>query len=361
MKTPPRASASWQEGGYRMEDSPCEHVEAVNARNDSGFRHPQDPEAWRDDPFRDEAVDEKLRSGRSADLDSRSSAFWIGPDKAPQEAEIERGRKKSTVLEKKPPSVNRRIFGIAIPVFLVLIALVFAGIRLFYSVRTITVVGNQRIPAERILELSGVRVGQNLLSLSDEKIAEGLKPERYLILVSVKKDQSSGAVTLYVREREHRAYLQYCGITYVLDGRGMVLEQDVEELESNKAEDDAEPEESLPPLKIEGMDIRSIQLGQVVALNKPEQLTIYINVAMELKALGLTEVVTELYVTSPTNLYLATTDGFSVHLGDSNRIHAKLRAMTLVQAELSKSGITTGTIDVARPAEPTYIPDGGAI
>ena len=108
--TRPRVSASWQEKGYRMEDSPCEHVEAVNAQNDSGFRHPQDPEAWRDDPFHDEAVDENLRSGRSADLDSHDSAFWVGPDKPPTEAEIERSRKKSTVLEKKPPSINLRIF-----------------------------------------------------------------------------------------------------------------------------------------------------------------------------------------------------------------------------------------------------------
>ena len=166
-------------------------------------------------------------------------------------------------------------------------------------------------------------------------------------------------MTLYVREREHRAYLQYCGITYILDGRGMVLEQNAEEMNTeNHAEGDA-AEFVLPPLKIEGMDIREIQTGQIVALNKPEQLTIYISVAMELKAMGLTEVVSELYVTNPANLYLATTDGFSVHLGDANRIHAKLRAMTLVQAELRKTGVTTGTIDVSRPAEPTYIPDGG--
>ena len=344
--TPPRGRAPWQNQGYRMEDSPCEHVEAVNAQNDSGFRHPQDPEAWRDDPFHDEAVDENLRASRSADLDSHDSAFWVGPDKAPKEAEIERQRKKSTVLEKKPPSVNRRIFRVALPVFLALIALIFIGFRLFYSVRTITVVGNERIPTARVLELSGVRIGQNLLTVTDEKVAEGFRPERYLILVSVKKDRS-GHVTIYVREREYRAYLQYCGITYLLDGRGMVLEQ--------YADADIRP----ALLKVEGRDIREIQTGQIVALNKPEQLTIYVNVAMELKAMGLTDAVAELYVTNPTNLYLATADGYSVRLGDANRIHAKLRAMTLVRSELAKNGAVSGTIDVSRPAEPTYIPDGG--
>ena len=62
------------------------------------------------------------------------------------------------MLEKKPPSVNRRIFRVALPVFLALIALIFIGFRLFYSVRTITVVGNERIPTARVLELSGVRI-----------------------------------------------------------------------------------------------------------------------------------------------------------------------------------------------------------
>ena len=48
--------------------------------------------------------------------------------------------------------------------------------------------------------------------------------------------------------------------------------------------------------------------------------------------------------------------GFSVRLGTSERLHAKLRSLLLTEAELVGRGYASGSIDVSSPEKPTYIP-----
>ena len=78
---------------------------------------------------------------------------------------------------------------------------------------------------------------------------------------------------------------------------------------------------------------------------------------IEIRIQGLLSVVSEMYVADLNNLSLATFDGFSVHLGDSRDIHAKIRAMELVRQALISRGVSGGTIDVSDCENPTHIPE----
>lgn len=77
---------------------------------------------------------------------------------------------------------------------------------------------------------------------------------------------------------------------------------------------------------------------------------------MELKAMGMEKDISVLYLTDPESIYLGTTSGFSVRMGGSERIHAKLRSLQLVLEKLVNEGYPEGTIDVSTPDVPTYIP-----
>lgn len=77
---------------------------------------------------------------------------------------------------------------------------------------------------------------------------------------------------------------------------------------------------------------------------------------MELKAMGMEKEISTLYLTDPESIYLGTSSGFSVRMGTSERIHAKLRSLQLVLDRLVAEGFPKGTIDVSIPEVPTYIP-----
>ena len=50
------------------------------------------------------------------------------------------------------------------------------------------------------------------------------------------------------------------------------------------------------------------------------------------------------------------TAAFTVALGDSTSVHAKLRSMLLVMDKLTEMGYTTGSINVSNPEAPSYSP-----
>ena len=84
---------------------------------------------------------------------------------------------------------------------------------------------------------------------------------------------------------------------------------------------------------------------------------------MEMKVLGCTERILEADLSNPDSILLLTTldtdnrtAAFTVALGDSTSVHAKLRSMLLVMDKLTEMGYTTGSINVSNPEAPSYSP-----
>ena len=343
-RPPAAAEQVWQQQGYHMEDSPCEHEMPVNDQNDTVYDQAKPGRDWTEDPFIDDAVDESLRAPRSPDVEGGSGRFWVGPEKAPEEAVVERvSNRKSTAINDKP-NINKKVFK-AIGIGLALIVCVWlAAMALIFRIQAIDVTGGGDIPAADIIALSGVEKGQNILTLNDSEIERRIGTDVRLVLVSVEKEYP-GHVTLHVRRREPAAYLSSKGFTYVLDSKGIVLEED------------RTGGTRTGLLRVEGMDVRSAVVGKRISLDKQEQLTVYKEVLIETRVMKMEDSIVELYVTNPDNLYIATADGFSIRLGSGYRIHAKLRVVRLVQDSLREMGRTGGTIDVSNPEEPTWIPE----
>lgn len=346
----PGDDTGWQEAGYHMETSRCESAPPVNDQNDTGFQHSAGDGPWRQDPFEDGAVDRGLSEERSEELDKRQSPFWQSQPTPPPEQVIEREqRHKSVVLEKvrRKIGVNARVLIYGLCSLLAVILLYGGYCAIHYRITEIDVEGNSYIPKERVIELSGLKVGTNLLTLDEkaaERIGQAISRERYLVFVGLKKYEPN-RVVIHVRERTPVAYMNTNGIVYVLDASGMVLEED--------------RQGTMRPvlMRLEGLDVRTCRVGSRVDVNQQLQFDIYMTVSMEAKAMSLGEVNSALYVTDTNNLYLVTADGFTVRLGNSSRIHAKLRSMNLVREALVARGEHSGTIDVSTPAEPTWIPE----
>ncbi|MBR4459725.1 MAG: cell division protein FtsQ/DivIB [Clostridia bacterium] len=346
--------ASWQTRGYRMEDAECEHEPPINDQNDTGYV-PGDREAWEGDPFDDSAVDEGLRKGRSADLDSHRSEFWSDPERPPAGTGIERVHSKTGrlyAMKDRLRSLNKRV---TLSVILVIVLLVVGAIILVNTslrVRTVRVTLSGDIDhiytQEHIDQLedwfgSLIR-GSDIRHVDEQKIRQAVATEPYLSFFAVRTEMPD-TVVISLRVRNAYAWINYNGVRYILDGQGMVL-----------TVYEGEQEPALPELKLNIANVRRCIPGRIIEVAGTEGLAPYRTLSAEVKALGLTAEIMEYNLTSADDMMLRTRDGFYVSLGGKTRIHAKLRSMMLVMAQLADMGESGGTIYVTNPEAPTWRP-----
>jgi len=230
----------------------------------------------------------------------------------------------------------------------ILLVLAIAGVvtwnELMY-VETITVEGNQRIRAEEIIELSGLQVGMNRLAVKEDEVTQRIEQNRYLICELVHLPDWH-TVHIRVSERYAVAAVEHSGMVAYTDLHGMVLEKYViGEVNYDHL------------VRVNGMLVNYCETGMNISLRNSRQLETYNDIMLELRTLGVLSWFRELNLNSMDSIYLVTRDGYTVHIGTSQQLHEKLRAMMLVVEQLRLRGSEMGTVDVTSPANPSYIPD----
>ncbi len=313
----------------------------------------------RESPFEEPEQAPELRADRSENLYSRDEPFWNRVIDPPQDGrDIPRDPNywnhpdvmdtdrllfvdADTGMEKLRKFLGSGALKKTLAILGVVVAVAVILYSALFQVRTISVVGNNTIPAEEIIRMSGLKVGQSSMTIDDESIMRKVEANRYLrcTLVDVQWD----SVTIHVRERVPAVYINHNGMVIVMDNRGYVLE---ESLDSNVAYDGL--------VKVIGLNVRRSARGQKITLESPSQLQTYTQILVELKAMQGLSLLSELDMSSMDSIYLATNDGFHVRLGNEERIHEKLRAFMITRDAVRGMGYLAGAIDVTKPERPTF-------
>ena len=342
----------WQKDGFRMQQTNVDVARGIDEKNDPGYI----PEAeshvkiLENRGFEDNAVDINLIQERSDDLRQHKGPFWHGGKAGFETEQTPEETEDNSAEAAQPRGVPWKLIGRICAGFAVAFAfLIFLRFAVF-DIEEINVVGNSQISDDEIRRISGIRTGMNILTLDEDAITRRIDGNRYLKLEAIEV-KSSHTVVLHVRESQELSFIRYCGIIYLLDVRGMVLNEWIPENKEKNVVDD------VPDLlQVEGLDVKNCTIGRKIALNDDRQMPIYKEFVMELKAMGMEKEISTLYLTDPESIYLGTSSGFSVRTGTSERIHAKLRSLQLVLDRLAAEGFPKGTIDVSIPEVPTYIP-----
>lgn len=297
-------------------------------------------------PFDEPEDSPELREARSEELVNHSGEFWQTQTSGYQFGQgSEAGRPETNSqkesAEKASPKRGRWLLGLlagGLALWAVMYFLVF-------TVRTISVQGNRQIPAAEIIRLSELRQGMPIFSLDSEKIERALEANPLLKYRYLEKKLPS-TVILRVQEREPCCWMTSNGILYTMDKQRTVLTES-ENLE--KVPEDL--------VRVDGLNIRSGTLvGQTLALETREQQEVFSTLFLEMKVLGCTNLMQEADLSNLNSLLLTTRDGFTIALGTSDKIHAKLRSMLLTREELLSRGYVGGVINVSVPATPIYSP-----
>lgn len=310
---------------------------------------PTGPQSWPTgpmtpppDPFGETGFDLSLAKDRSQKLYDRKDPFWDAPD------QVHRANRTDKQVEQRP---RTHAGGHAAQKILLSVILLAAICGVLYGavfrVRTVNVEGNVNIPDAQIMRLAGIAMGDSILAVDEAAARRGVNANHYLIFNSVDKQYPS-TLTITVRERTPAAVMNYCGINYVIDNKGMVLEE-TEDI-------DAYP--GLP--EVSGMDLvgaYGATVGRKLNVNSSVQLAVMSNVLIELRVLGAEREVTRIKMSNLSQLLLETREGYSINLGGYDRMHEKLKSMLYIKKYLNENESKTGTIDVTDPEAPTFIPE----
>lgn len=354
---------SWQTGGYHMEHSKLEDDEGVTDGNDHGYQvvgYNGSAPDWMD-PFNDRAVDPSLVKERSLELMDHRGTFWeYSRDKyvpagvTPVEAEaVPRGRLLLERIRKVEFSQLVR------PLVLFLSIVIFMVVMRYFvlDVRTVSVVGASRISAEEIIRLSGIQKGMSILNLNEGNIARRIESNPYLCNVKL-DNKGTHEVVIRVRERTGEAYARLRGVLYVVDGSGVILEEEVNAMPFKGDEEGQKRLAAITEGRVELLlgNVGRCTVGSPLQVNTATLYTMQ-EIFRELRAMSMDHYITEITLSDLGNISMATSDGYSVRFGDRSRVHAKLRVLALVADKLKASAKSGGTIDVEIPEYPTWIPE----
>ena len=302
------------------------------------------PSPWSINPFEEPDSAPDLKNDRSENVNGRQGDFWNGQPQGYGYAAPGTGDR----TERKPRSEKSvRAVRRAVLISLITILLVTGLVLRFavFSVASIEVVGNGQIPEAEIIRLSGVRLGDFILTL-DEKEVERKITSDYRLQFRYLEREFPRKVILSIREREACCYLTYCGITYVMDKNRMVL-----------AEDESPQQDHSDLVAVKGLDVRSgTRVGQTLTLGNETQQEIFRELFLEMKVQGVTDQILEADLSNTESILLATRDGYTVSLGNHENLHAKIRSMMLVRESLRNMEQTGGAISVINPETPIYTP-----
>ncbi len=298
-------------------------------------------------PFDEPEDAPELREQRSDSLNNHSGVFWNQQTEGYQYTGSVKAVADSAEPQEKGKKKRKRrgfLYTVLILLSLAVIAVtVYFGV---FNVREIRVMGNDRIPAEEIIRLSGLKKGMPIFSIRTEEVTRGIENNSYLQLKYVDKDLP-GSVTICVKEREACCWMTWCGIFYTMDKQRVVLFET--------------EEQGIRPaglVKVDGLRIRSgCMVGQTLVLESEEQQNVFSNLFLEMKVLNCTELIEEADLSSLNSLLLTTRDGFTVSMGDATNLHAKLRSMLLTREELIRMGYQGGIINVINLENPVFTPE----
>jgi cell division protein FtsQ len=212
-----------------------------------------------------------------------------------------------------------------------------------FKVKNIITKGNNIIPAERLIELSDIKVGDNLLRLNIKRINTGIRTNSYIEESKIKRTLT-GNIYIIVNEREAAGISNFGDKFVTMDKKGVIIEV----LDSREGV-------NLP--LIEGLDIINAIPGNMAEIPDPRKLNtleiIFDNVTKD----NLSGIINGVELKNLVSIMIKTNHNINFKIGDIENIRDKIeRCRVIMEQDLIGKG-SKGTIDVSFKGNPVFIPD----
>ena len=262
------------------------------------------------------------------------------------------------VVYTQPGPFNRTRFVLRlVTVVAVVLALLF-GMSIFFKVEEVTVAGMEKYTEWDIREASGIRDGENLLTLSEARISSNIiskLPYVDTVRVGIKLPDT---VKIEIKELD---------VVYAIeaqDGSWWLMRADGGLVEkTNSADAQAytkvlgvqitEPEVGVAAVAYQPAPQETTPEGETipVTVNASEQLNIAVSILQYLEDRRVLGEIASVDVSNPSDLKMWYADRFEVLLGDSTELSRKIGAITVAIRDYMES-YDSGVLDASMTVQP---------
>ena len=246
------------------------------------------------------------------------------------------------LAKKRRKKIIRRINYILLSIVMCFV-FVIVCMALFLKIEKIEVKGNDRYDKDKIIEASGISVGQNLYAIDKKKARELIQTEYPYINNVVIRRTLPSTLTFTVTEEEPTYYTEICGEYFILSSSLRVLgKTDVMPKTDN--------DKRLVKLKL--ADVKSVILGETVEFDKELSFDYISTFIAEITEHKISEHLTEIDISKKYNIYVEYQGRFRIYMGDNTETEMKLTfAMLMIDkfepeqsGEVDVHDITVGSV-----------------
>ena len=146
-----------------------------------------------------------------------------GPDRTRQAGQGDKVVKLHTSLRRRKRSriIWSRVFLLLF--FMALFSSVFLLNSEFFEIKAIDISGCERVAPEKVLRVSGIRTGENMLAFRTSRVKGAIGDIPLIKSVSLKRRLPS-RIVIAVTERKPYAYVRTSKVFYMIDSENVVLE-----------------------------------------------------------------------------------------------------------------------------------------
>lgn len=238
---------------------------------------------------------------------------------------------------------NGRKKGLVLLLFLlgILVGIVYIGTEIF-QVKKIIVSGNEKMVYDDIVRIAGIPMGENIFKVDKALIQKRIEKNPYLEFVSMDFEYPD-SICIHIRERKPAAAIPYLGSQIVVDTKGFILEicGDLEDM---------------PYPLVQGLSIKGCTIGKELAVADLYQLKALKRVLEEVYKQELQDVISEIQVDNPDNIYIISRNGTTIRLGQAIEVNDKLKWLRTSNFHQIDNGDIKGVLDISVATQAIFQP-----
>lgn len=245
-------------------------------------------------------------------------------------------RSKKRIREQK---IRRYTFFGVLGLIAVLIVMFFTPL---FNIKTVNIVGNNKLTKEKIYAEVGNLEGRNLFSLRKRGIKKKLSKFAYTEKVTVKKKPFPPTVTVEIEERAPGVQIAYAEAFIVIDEEGRILEKSAEKLEGVPV--------------AEGLKVASANEGEFISLKDEETQKIVMQCIANMKKADIIKDITVMSFEDMTNITFNYQSRLDVICGTHIDFQRKLGLFKEAVNSNKLTQNSRGTINLATTGKAIYTP-----
>ncbi len=224
-----------------------------------------------------------------------------------------------------------------------LVVLIMAAIVIFlfsdlFNIKQITVINNNKISSQEIINLSTLKTEENMFKTTNKKIIDNIKTNSYIETVKVSR-KLDGTVVLDVTERVATYIIELDNGYAYINNQGYVLEISAIKLE-------------VPNIKGISTEMQNMIPGNRISVEDLKKLDTVIQIMQTAENKQLSQAITEFDITNASNYILnLESEKKTIHFGDNSKINDK---MLWIEYAVQENKDVEGTLFVKNIEKPYF-------